>query len=291
MALKETPLDQLVEQFHRQGRLRVWSLVITIFGDAVQPRGGRISSARLQAILARLGIESGALRTAMSRLVKDGWIERDRQGRNSYYRLSTKGNREFGPATQRIYAAPLGNSPEEWVLAVSLDRSADNRVALEKKVLDMRGLVLGAGAYLWPWLEAPASQWMVENGLLSVAGDLDNVPAEIRESLAPKGQRGDFESLIKDFSPLRSTAATLPPLDAMAARTLLIHRWRRIVLRGPDVPGELLPHDWPERRCRSLVAGLYHHLMQPSEHWLAAEDKALGNRLPEPESAFYTRFG
>ena len=76
----DDPLSPLIDQLHKDGRLRVWSLVITIFGDAIQPRGGRVSTARLQEILERMRIEPGALRTALSRLAKEGWVIREREG-------------------------------------------------------------------------------------------------------------------------------------------------------------------------------------------------------------------
>ncbi len=111
------PLAPLIQNFHAEGRPRVWSLVITIFGDAVQHRGGRISGVRLQTLLERIGIESGAMRTALSRLAHDGWITRERQGRNSCYQLSPKGIAEFAPATQRIYGAPHTAKITRWTLA------------------------------------------------------------------------------------------------------------------------------------------------------------------------------
>ena len=49
------PLSPLVEALHSEGRLRVWSLVITVFGDLVQHRGGQISTARLGQLLGRVG--------------------------------------------------------------------------------------------------------------------------------------------------------------------------------------------------------------------------------------------
>ena len=74
-------LEPLITSLHAEGRLRVWSLVVTVFGDAVQHRGGRIATLRLQHLLERVGVEAGALRTALSRLTSDGWVVRDREGR------------------------------------------------------------------------------------------------------------------------------------------------------------------------------------------------------------------
>src|SRR5919204_458982 len=48
-------------------------------------------------------IDAGHVRTAMTRLVTDGWLERERIGRNSYYRLSKREEASFAAATKRIY--------------------------------------------------------------------------------------------------------------------------------------------------------------------------------------------
>ena len=50
----ETALERLIDSLHARGRLRVWSLVITVFGDAVAPRGGRVALSVLQDLMARL---------------------------------------------------------------------------------------------------------------------------------------------------------------------------------------------------------------------------------------------
>src|SRR5260370_18502799 len=66
-------------------------------------RGGGLWLGWLTAIMARFGIDAGHVRTAMSRLVTDGWLERERIGRNSYYRLSKREEASFLAATRRIY--------------------------------------------------------------------------------------------------------------------------------------------------------------------------------------------
>jgi phenylacetic acid degradation operon negative regulatory protein len=85
--------DQLVAgavaHIRERRPLRAWSLIVTIYGDAVVPRGGSLWLGSLLDMMAAFGIGGGVVRTAMSRLAKDGWIERQRIGRQSYYRLST----------------------------------------------------------------------------------------------------------------------------------------------------------------------------------------------------------
>lgn len=50
----------------------------------------------------------------------------------------------------------------------------------------------------------------------------------------------------------------------MAARTLLIHHWRRIALRDPGLPAALLPRDRTGEAARNQVR----RLLPDSEVWL-----------------------
>jgi phenylacetic acid degradation operon negative regulatory protein len=97
----------------------VWSLLVTFFGDAVAPRGGRVALSVLQDAMALLNIEAGAVRTAMSRLAGDGWVEREREGRLSFYELSPKGRYAFDEATRRIYAPGPPDWSGEWIIAIT----------------------------------------------------------------------------------------------------------------------------------------------------------------------------
>ena len=99
-------LDALLAELSAgPGRLRAWSLAVTLFGDAAAPRGGALRLGAVQAVLGRLGVEPGALRTAMSRLARDGWLARERRGRASFYSLTAARAEELAAATRRIYAA------------------------------------------------------------------------------------------------------------------------------------------------------------------------------------------
>ena len=50
------------------------------------------------------------------------------------------------------------------------------------------------------------------------------------------------------------------PLDAYALRTMLVHDFRRIRLRAPDIPSQLLPPNWIGDRAYERAADLYHRL-------------------------------
>src|SRR5260370_2307643 len=96
------PLASIVEQLKREPS-RTGSIVITVFGDAIVPRGGSVWLGTLLEFFGTIDIDSGVVRTAMSRLAADGWLERSKVGRNSFYRLVKKGRQTFDAATKHIY--------------------------------------------------------------------------------------------------------------------------------------------------------------------------------------------
>jgi phenylacetic acid degradation operon negative regulatory protein len=282
----EAALQRLIERLHRRGRVRVWSLVITIFGDAIVPRGGRVALGALQEVVGRLGVEPGALRTALSRLAGDHWVTRERNGRNSYYRLAESGRHSFDLATRRIYSGGPPQWDGSWTVAIAPPGGDANAGSLaEAGFVKVEGRV-----YLRPETAGalPADQELA--GMLVVHGTGAEHPENLR-ILWPSEEIADayrsFTDAVKPLASALKDGGTLPPLAAMAARTLVIHGWRRVVLRDPGLPDALLPEDWPGEEARALVRAAYRALLQPSEEWL---DKA---GLPQPvdPASFTSRFG
>ena len=236
-------------------------MVITIFGDVVRPRGGVVSAAALNAIGARLGIKPEAMRVALFRLVKDGWIERRKEGRNSFYALTPSGREKFLPATQRIYApAPALRGP--WSVAV-LDgvADADAIAGLERaNFFALSSMVFLAGNDAKDTPEAA----------MTLRGDLGSVPGWVRARIAPDGLNSEFGKLLDLLERLESNWPRLQatPEDCVCLRVLMIHHWRRLLLRHPDVPMELLPDDWCGEVCRAAVLRMHRALSDPAEPWL-----------------------
>src|SRR2546423_10378396 len=103
------PLARIIEQLKGEPS-RTGSIAITVFGDAIVPRGGSVWLGTLLEFFKMLDIDSGVVRTAMSRLAADGWLERNKVGRNSFYRLVKKGRQTFDTATKHIY----DSQPSDW---------------------------------------------------------------------------------------------------------------------------------------------------------------------------------
>ena len=260
-------LSAAIAALQAEGRPRVWSLVVTVFGDAAEPRGGRMAAARLQALFAELGIENGALRTALSRLAADGWLMRERDGRAAFYRLSDRGLAETRPAARRIYAAPAPD-PENWTLG--LGAAPDGAVPL------------GPEGWIAPGRRAA--------GPVAVTGTLAQFDAAGRARACPDAVAAALVRVRGEALALADAAPDLAPAAAMAARTLLIHRWRRVVLRGQDRPGALLPPDLSAPTPRAAVAAAYAALLPGSEAWLDADAGGALAPLPAAGPALALRF-
>ena len=230
-------LDRMAERLHAEGRPRVWSLIVTAFGDVASPRRAPLSAARLSALMEPAGIGGGAVRTALSRLVADGLLVRSPAGRSSLYAPSPDLAAGIAAATPLIYEAPARG----WEVSVGLE--PPRALALAPNVWLSRERAKRADLRL--------AARPVETTALQDGKGLD--PAHLH-ALAKLG--ADLDAL-----------ADLPadPLRAATTRLLLVHRWRRLVLRWPEVPEEWLPHGMGPPRAR--VADALADLRAPSERW------------------------
>ena len=74
-------------------------------------------------------------------------------------------------------------------------------------------------------------------------------------------------------------------------RTLLIHEYRRVLLRDPQLPAALLPLDWPGAAAYALCRDFYRLTHACAERHLLAVLEGPRGTLPPADAAFYERFG
>ncbi|WP_160314390.1 PaaX family transcriptional regulator [Candidatus Rhodobacter oscarellae] len=267
MAAKTPPTSpvEMIAALAALGEMRVWSVLITIFGDAVAARGGQVSAMTLQTILDRLRFKPEAMRVAIHRLVKDGWISRDKQGRQSYYKLSKEGRAEFLPATQRIYAeAPALAGP--WQLAILPPMPEKQRGEAKKRYSDAGYLAVSPTCFIAP-AGTPAPK---DDQALNLDAPLAQVPNWVRETLGPPHLQIEYQQLERMLERLSRTKVTQGD-EAAALRVIMIHQWRRVLLRHADLPAELLPATWRGEACRALVLQEHKRLSALADPWLDNE--------------------
>ena len=283
------PLARIIEHLKREPS-RTGSIVITLFGDAVVPRGGEVWLGTLLEFFQALEIDSGVVRTAMSRLAADGWLERDKIGRNSFYRLAQKGRQTFDTAVTHVYdpqAADWTGRFELLLITGGADRDA-SREALREA---------GFGSPL-------PGVWVAPSGVpvpaqaqgairLEVSAEDDSGRRLLRESWPLQRTADAYLRFIKTFEPLRGWIGRGEPLsaaDAFTARILMVHHYRRVVLHDPLLPTALLPADWPGRAARRLCGEIYRGLLVASEQWLDRHGSNQAGPLPAASAELRRRF-
>jgi phenylacetic acid degradation operon negative regulatory protein len=283
------PLARIVDQLKREPS-RTGSIVITLFGDAIVPRGGAVWLGTLLKFFEAIDIDGSVVRTAMSRLAADGWLEREKVGRNSFYRLAASGHRTFEAATRHIYDPP----PSDWsgrfellLIGKAGDRDA-SREALRNA---------GFGSPLPGVWVAPAGVPIPEEASSAIRLEVSAEDASGRRLLSeswPLDRTADaYLKFMKTFEPLRvwlDRRARPSELEAFTARILLIHHYRRVVLRDPLLPLALLPKNWPGNAARDLCGEIYRAVLPASEQWLDQHGLNENGVLPPGTKELARRF-
>ena len=283
------PLARIIQQLKREPS-RTGSIVITVFGDAIVPRGGSVWLGTLLEFFEQLDINASVVRTAMSRLTADGWFERNRIGRNSFYRLVQSGRQTFDIATKHIYGPPATDWTGRFELLL-IGNGGDRDAARE--ALKNAGF----GSPLPGVWVAPSGVPVPEEASgairLEVSAEDDSGRRLLSESWPLDRTADAYLKFMKTFDLLHAAIGrgeVLSDADAFTARILLIHHYRRVVLRDPLLPTALLPRDWPGRAARQLCGEIYRGLLPASEQWLDVHASNENGPLPKPDRELVRRF-
>ncbi|MFC4174931.1 PaaX family transcriptional regulator C-terminal domain-containing protein [Microvirga sp. GCM10011540] len=282
-------VEALLDRFHERTPIRAGSLIVTVFGDAVVPRGGVLSLTSLHEIMRAFRISDTLVRTALSRLVSDGWFERWKVGRNSYYQLTSQGRGAFAQATQRIYADP----PQDWRggFDLVLLENAQDRQTAKAKLSEAGYGALGPDLFI-----AAAAATGGEGAFLRLAATPADLPTA-RRLVERAWPLEEIESRYTRFTNIYSgtlkalqSGAPFTDLDALLVRILLIHDYRRAVLKDPLLPPPLLPEPWAGTAARALCGTIYKTLLPAAERWIDAHAQNDEGALPEADGGFRQRF-
>ncbi len=243
---------------------RVWSFIITIFGDLAQGEGDAMSGRLLARMAQVAGLKPETVRVALHRLRKDGWIDSHRDGRRSRYTLTAYGRAQSAAAAPRIYA-DAAPKPRAWTVLIADPNGTDDALAEIAGRTD--AVPLGTFGMLVPEPVTPD-----DRALLRVTSDAVDIPDWVRAATCP-------DDLKRGYQGLRSRLGCVEPLIAPSAaslesatvRVLVVHSWRRVLLRHADLPTTLFPADWPGEDCRRAVMAILARLPRPRLQVLEAE--------------------
>lgn len=248
-------LSALIAAHHGRVPPRTGSLIVSVFGALVLPAGEALRLSALQEWLSALGIEPGLVRTALSRLVKEGTLLRERDGKAALYRLSARAEADFAAAGEVIF----GRRPPEPTgdLDGLVIEDTGRRAALRGELGENGFLPLAANLMIRPAWKGRAMPALGGCLPLTLRASPD-LAGRAREIWPLDSLAEGYRAVIGHAEAVRRQSFS--PEEARLARLMLVHEFRRIVLRDPFLPAALLPQDWPGDTARAAFDAALQHV-------------------------------
>ncbi|MGH3507044.1 MAG: PaaX family transcriptional regulator, partial [Nocardioidaceae bacterium] len=217
------------------------SALFDLYGDHLRSRGGVAAVAGLIRMMTALDIAAPAVRTAVSRMVRQGWLTPVRLGEGPGYRLTPRAERRLTEAAQRIYRTEPMAWDGQWHLLV-IDHVADRagRERLRSALAYLGYAPLRDGS----WVSPRASD---EVDALLVAEETRAHRFRARydgDATVLATAAWDLEGIGRAYRRWLDEARTLvegagdDPSDEVAfvARSRLVHEWRKFLFTDPGLP-------------------------------------------------------
>lgn len=298
-------VGKLLEEFKQQRPMRGGSLIVSIFGDSISQHGGSVWLGSLIDVLEPFGLNQRLVRTSVYRLIQEGWLVSTQIGRRSYYSFTDFGLRQYQKTADRIYAAnrsPWGGS---WTLVLPAFIVDEQRDELRKELRWLGFGSLAQGILAKPGLHRRSLDETLQD--LGVADKVVVMSAQtdelISQGVLKQLSRNcwnldeleiRYQMFLDKFRPVLQDIKKKPeltPEQCFQLRTLLIHEYRRILLKDTELPDELLPNDWAGKAAFNLTANIYRATFEDAESYLLSTMETSEGPLPRAVDEFYHRFG
>jgi phenylacetic acid degradation operon negative regulatory protein len=282
------------------------SALFDLYGDHLRSRGNEAPVAVLVRLLAPLGVTAPAVRTAISRMVRQGWLTSVRLPAGPGYALTEQARSRLDEAAARIYRTRELVWAGSWdllVLEPVPSRSARERVR--------------SGLGYLGYAPLSDSTWISPSASPEAAGLLETeaVPfarfaAHDEDPSARAAQAWDLDALAAAYTAWRRFAEDLvtdpsghlgpdagPGDDAderaFAVRSLLVHEWRKFLFTDPGLPAELLPEGWAGDAAARFFAEEAARLMPAASRFVdrCLAEAAPAGRAPQTPATSPTRTG
>jgi phenylacetic acid degradation operon negative regulatory protein len=216
-------------------------------------------------MLAPLDIAAPAVRTAISRMVRQGWLEPVRLPSGRGYAPTDRARHRLDDAGARIYGTRDAAWDGAWdvlVLDTPAQRSARERVRSGLSFLGYARLSDST------WI-SPFASPEVDGLLAAEQAGFTRLRARDEDPAALARRAWDLETLAASYvrwrcfadrlladpdSQLSSIARAGEQERAFAVRSVLVHEWRKFLFTDPGLPAELLPADWVGHQAAALFA-------------------------------------
>lgn len=247
------------------------SFIFSLYGDMVHSLSGDGSLwiGALIRLLSAFGVTAPAVRQAVSRLTRQGWLMGRREGNRAFYRVTGRGRRRIEELVPRIYG-PVIEWDGRWrLLTYAIGEAHRKRRERLRRELGVLG-----------WAQLSPTTWISPSDTLAaakeaarVSGTLDAVNCFTSEYRGPLSDREllercwnvgeislNYRSFIERYEPRLRRERDRHDLSDEAAfveRLWLVHEYRKFAYVDPGLPSELLPAHWPGTSAAALFREFY----------------------------------
>jgi phenylacetic acid degradation operon negative regulatory protein len=257
--------------------LRSQDLVFTLYGDYIRHRGGEAWTGSLIELLGFLGMSEQAVRSALSRMSRKGWLEGRRVGNKSFYSITPKSIRLLEEGAQRIFQPRADEWDGRWcVLTYSIPEEKRHlRNKLRERLTWLGYAPLNHATWISPRVMQRELGDLLDS--LKIRDYVEIFCAEHlgfssnREIVAScwdlEGLNQNYAGFIAKYEPLLNEHKArlaegdgLEPSECFVQRFMLVHEYRSFPYVDPNLPAELLPDDWLGNKAIQLFRE-YHELL------------------------------
>ncbi len=250
--------------------MRARSLLFDLWGDYIQHVGGEVWTSTLAAYLAQFGVSDAALRQALSRMRREGWLEVRRVAARSCYRLSPRGQRRIVEACRRVYNPVDLPWDGQWrVLAYSIpEAERSKRDELRRELLWTGFAHLAPGTWISPnpledalaeligryGIEPYVATFVSRHAGPGAAQDL------VRRCWDLEAIQASYDRFIQRWAPrmeAHRAGRSISDDQCFVERIELVHDYRKFLFVDPGLPRELLPEGWRGMDARELFQAYY----------------------------------
>ncbi|GAA3843907.1 MULTISPECIES: PaaX family transcriptional regulator [Amycolatopsis] len=245
-------------------------LLGTLLGDYWFWRREHLPSAALVDLLREFGLTEPAARAAIQRAAARRLVTTSKAGRRTAYGVPDRTHRLIINHLRRLLE--FGAEDREWdgrwtfaMFSVPEPQREDRRTLRGR----LRWLGFGPlydGVWVSPWdRAADALQVLAALGVGTATVARAEVSADVPAAGNPLRAwdldelRQSYADFLDRWSGLRKRVAAgeVGPAEALVVRTRVMTEWRTFPDADPDLPGELLPADWPRATARRCFLDIY----------------------------------
>ncbi len=266
---------------HQEIKANSKFVLLVLFGEYIQERGGTIWLSDLLALLELLGVGEHTGRSTVNRMAREGWFTVTKDGRNSRLSLTEHGERIMQGGTLRVNETPPADWNGTWhMVTYSLpEQQRKQRNNLRKQLSWLGYGSLGPGFWISPnnqhaELKTALKTLEVEKAVHLFSGQYDGLltPQEIVNLCWDLAElTTEYEAFNQfyeqDLAEFKNEKEP-DPAESFVKRFMLTVRLFPILQKDPNLPLSMLPSNWPGTIGRQLFAD-YRKLLTPlADHFL-----------------------